>query len=74
MQRKQGHFLFLDIDLPAFSQKFLSLHWCLLVPICSSLFCGVSVAMVSAGASGDPKVDKKEQGVEGNVLEKPVSI
>ena len=45
-----------------------------LVPICSSLFCGVSVAMVSAGASGVPKVDKKEQGVEGNVLEKPVSI
>ena len=30
--------------------------------------------MVSAGASGVPKVDKKEQGVEGNVLEKPVSI
>ena len=44
------------------------------MPIFSTLFCGVSVAMVFAGASGVPKFDNKEQGVEESVLEKHVIV
>ena len=64
----------MDIDFPAVSHEFLSFNCNLLVPICSTLFCGVSVAMVFAGASGVPKFDNKDQGVEESVMEKPVIV
>ena len=64
----------MDIDFPSFSHEFLSFNCNLSVPIFSTLFCGVSVAMVFAGASGVPKFDNKDQGVEESVLEKPVIV
>ena len=51
--------MFLDIDPPSFSHELSSFHWGLLVPIFSSLICGVYVEMVFAGVLVFPALIRK---------------